>query len=503
MTENALLAVAIVADIAVIAAGISWIVFRVIRRGGSLPQSSERRFRLLVEGVADHALYLMDGEGRITDWNAGAQRLEGYTAEEIRGQPYSVFFPPEARAAGEPQHILEQASRLGKFETEGWRVRKDGTRFYCNAVVTALRDPSGALFGFAKVTRDVTERERQQSALEAAQAALAQSQKVAALGQLTGGMAHDFNNFLQVIKNALEIVERHLRPEDAIAAHYVGMAKHNADRAAVVTQRLLAFARRQPLDPRTVDPNMLIQSMGDLLRHALGKAASLESVLGAGVWMISVDASQLETAILNLVINARDAVHGAGGITIETANTYLDEAYAASHSEVAAGEYVLLAVSDTGAGMTKEVMAHAFDPFFTTKEPGQGTGLGLSQVFGFVKQSGGHLKIYSEPGEGTTVKLYFPRHSAAADPRPAPPPPAPAPAPDGARRVGAGGAAARRMRPSSWSRTTRTPARAPSRCSRRSGIACTRLPMPTRRLRCSSGKRTSTCCSPTSSWRTA
>jgi PAS domain S-box-containing protein len=422
VTHNALIATALAVGILAVCAGLAAFVFRVFRRAGSLHESSERRFRLLVEGVADHALYLMDADGRVTDWNAGAQRLKGYTAQEIRGQQYSVFFRREEREAGEPRHILDEAARLGKFSTQGWRVRKDGSRFYCNAVVTALRDPNGALLGFAKITRDVTERMQQQAALQDAQAALAQSQKMEALGQLTGGMAHDFNNFLHVIKNALEIVERHLQAEDAVAGRYLEMAERNADRAAAITQRLLAFARRQPLDPKPLDPNRLIQGMGDLLRHALGNEVSLECVLGGGVWTMCADLNQLETAILNLIINARDATRGSGRITIETTNTYLDEAYASSHSDVAAGQYVMIAVSDTGVGMTKEVMARAFDPFFTTKEPGHGTGLGLSQIFGFVKQSGGHVKIYSEVGHGTTVKLYFPRHGAPALVQPMPVP---------------------------------------------------------------------------------
>jgi PAS domain S-box-containing protein len=415
LTGHALIAAAIAVGIAAISAAIALFVLRVFRRAGTLHESSERRFRLLVEGVADHALYLMDADGRITDWNAGAQRLKGYTAEEIRGQKYEVFFPPEEREAGEPQHILDEAARLGKFSTQGWRVRKDGSRFFCNAVVTALRDPAGRLFGFAKITRDVTQSMQQQAELEQAHAALAQSQKMESLGQLTGGIAHDFNNFLHVIKNALEIVERHLGPDDTVAGRYVEMARRNADRAAAVTQRLLAFARRQPLAPKPLDPNRLIQGMGDLMRHALGSDVSIECVLAGGVWAICADVNQLETSILNLVINARDATRGAGRLTIETANTYLDEAYVSGHEDLAPGQYVMIAVSDTGIGMTREVIERAFDPFFTTKEPGHGTGLGLSQIFGFVKQSGGHVKIYSEVGEGTTVKLYFPRHGAPAN----------------------------------------------------------------------------------------
>jgi CheY-like chemotaxis protein len=187
------------------------------------------------------------------------------------------------------------------------------------------------------------------------------------------------------------------------------MLKRNADRAASLTQRLLAFSRNQILDPRPVNPNALVADVTSLLEQVLGEGVAIETVLGAGVWWISVDSSQLETALLNLAVNARDAMAGSGKLTVETSNAFLDEAYAAAHAEVKPGQYVLIAVSDTGSGMTPEVVAKAFEPFFTTKEVGRGTGLGLSQVYGFVKQSGGHAAIYSEPGLGTSVKLYLPR----------------------------------------------------------------------------------------------
>ena len=409
-TYNALVGGAIGFAIMMLGIALTLAVFRSEHRMGAERRASEQRFRLLVDGAADHALFMLDPQGRISHWNAGAQRLKGYSADEVVGQHFSRFFTEEDRKAQVPEHALQVAAREGKFHAEGWRVRKDGSRFYSSTVVTALRDAAGQLIGFAKIARDVTERAQQQEALEQARAALAQSQKMEALGQLTGGMAHDFNNILHVIKNAIEIVQARVPALDPSAVKYLEMAARNADRAAGVTRRLLAFARRQPLDPKPLSPNNLIQSMSDLLRHAVGEGIELETVLGAGVWPIAADTNQLETAILNLAVNSRDAMQRSGKLTTETANAFLDESYVATHPYVKPGQYVMIAVSDTGVGMTKEVVARAFEPFFTTKAPGHGTGLGLSQVFGFVKQSGGHVTIYSEPGEGTTVKLYLPRH---------------------------------------------------------------------------------------------
>jgi len=248
--------------------------------------------------------------------------------------------------------------------------------------------------------------------------ALRQAQKMEAVGQLTGGIAHDFNNMLAVVIGSLDLLDRRFAGGDPRAKRYVDSAKDAARRAAQVTQRLLAFSRQQPLEPETVDANKLVAGMSDLLSHALGGTVQIETVLAAGLWRTHVDPNQLENAILNLAVNARDAMDQDGRLTIETANCHLDERYVAEHLGVQAGQYVMVAVSDTGAGMPPEVMAKAFDPFFTTKETGRGTGLGLSQVYGFVRQSSGHIKIYSEPGSGTTVKLYLPRLTRDAEEAP-------------------------------------------------------------------------------------
>jgi C4-dicarboxylate-specific signal transduction histidine kinase/CheY-like chemotaxis protein len=255
---------------------------------------------------------------------------------------------------------------------------------------------------------------------ERAEDTLRHVQKIEALGQLTGGVAHDFNNILQVILASLDAVQRRLARNGSITSgdggDHLKAAARSAERAATLTQQLLAFARRQPLAPETVDLNRLVRGMSELLRRTLGEIVDIETVLAGGLWPVSVDVSQLENALVNLAVNARDAMPAGGKLTIETANAFLDEDYSRAHEEVRAGQYVLLAMTDSGAGMTKEVLEQAFDPFFTTKEVGQGTGLGLSQVYGFIKQSGGHVKIYSQPGDGTTVKMYLPRLvSANAD----------------------------------------------------------------------------------------
>jgi PAS domain S-box-containing protein len=376
---------------------------------------SERQFRYLVESVADYAIFLLNTEGVVTSWNAGAERINGYTVREIIGQHFSIFYTEEDRSSDLPALALATARRTGRFGIEGWRVRKGGARFWASVTINAVHDERQHLIGFAKVTRDLTER-------RAIEDQLRQMQKMEAIGQLTGGIAHDFNNMLQVISGNIETLQRRMRHEDSNTQRLITAALHGAERASTLTHRLLAYSRQQPLDPKPIDLNRLIPGMSDLLTRTLGERIKLESVLSGGLWHVLVDPNQVENAILNLSVNARDAMPDGGKLTIETANTHLDEAYAHAHAEVAAGHYVMLAVSDTGIGMTAEVIEKAFEPFFTTKKLGEGTGLGLSQVYGFVKQSGGHINIYSEPGDGTTVRIYFPRALSAGtgEPHPAP-----------------------------------------------------------------------------------
>ena len=430
--EESFAAVALVAGllaITVMALGILQLVqaFRSARSSAEARYMSEARFRLFVSGVVDYAVYTMDTEGRVTSWNAGAQRIKGYTEREILGRNFARFYTAEDQKAGVPRQALETAARESRYESEAQRVRKDGSVFWAHVVLDPIRDSTGRLLGFVKVTRDVTERRAQQEALEQARSALAQAQKMEALGQLTGGVAHDFNNLLTVILGSLETLEMRLKAGRQDVVKFVETARRGADRAADLVARLLAFARRQPLEPRPVNPNTLVNGVVTLMRRALSESISIETVLAAGAWWVSADRSQLENAVLNLVLNARDAMPRGGRLTLETANAFLDEAYARANEDVASGQYAMVAVSDTGMGMTREQAARAFEPFYTTKDAGQGSGLGLSQVYGFVKQSRGHVKIYSEPGTGTTVKLYLPRLEA--------PPPEEAPVPQPAERM--------------------------------------------------------------------
>ena len=361
--------------------------------------------------MTDYAIYMLDREGRVINWNPGAERTKGYTRNEILGRHFSLFYTPEERDRGVPDKAITVASQTGKYEAEGWRVRKDGSQFWASAVINAIRGADGELIGFAKITRDLTER-------RAADERTRQAQKMEAIGQLTGGVAHDFNNLLTIIIGNLETLQRNLSSGGDIDFERLRRssesAMRGARRAESLTQRLLAFSRQQPLAPKPVDFGRLVTGVSDLLRRTLGEHVVVETVLSGGLWEADVDPNQLELAILNLAVNARDAMPNGGKLTIETGNVYFDEAYAAAQAEVLPGQYAMLAITDTGIGMTPEVIAKAFDPFFTTKDIGHGTGLGLSQVYGFVKQSRGHVKIYSEVGEGTTIKLYFPRvHSKA------------------------------------------------------------------------------------------
>jgi len=380
---------------------------------------AEGRFQHLVEGVTDYALYMLDPQGIVSNWNTGAERIKGYLASEIIGRHFESFYTAVDRAAGVPRRALETAMREGKFEAEGYRVRKDGSTFWASVVINPIRDRSGVLIGFAKITRDITERRAAQQALQRSQEQLAQAQKMEGIGQLTGGVAHDFNNLLTVIIGNLESMQRAITAGGTLdagrLARSIDYAMRGAERAASLTQRLLAFSRRQPLDPKTVDVGRLVTGMSELLRRSLGEQVAIETVLAGGLWRVLIDPNQLEVSILNLAVNARDAMPNGGKLTIETANTMLDETYAALQSEVVPGQYVLISITDSGFGMSREVQARAFEPFYTTKDIGHGTGLGLSQVYGFVKQSGGHVKLYSEVGSGTTVKLYLPRQLADDD----------------------------------------------------------------------------------------
>jgi signal transduction histidine kinase/CheY-like chemotaxis protein len=305
-----------------------------------------------------------------------------------------------AQDAERRETLLAQALDRSRRELAANSVELQKALDKTESLNARLRDLNTSLE--SRVAAEVAERMRIEESLR-------QAQKMEAIGQLTGGIAHDFNNLLQIVLGNLESLQRHLPEEPARLRRSVQNALTGARRAAVLTQRLLAFSRRQPLAPRPADPNRLVAGMSDLLGRTLGETIQLETVLAAGVWQIEVDLNQLEAAILNLAVNARDAMPDGGKLTIETSNAHLDRAYVANNAEVRTGQYVAICVSDTGTGMSEETITRAFEPFYTTKEVGKGTGLGLSMVYGFVKQSGGHIKVYSELGHGTTFRIYLPR----------------------------------------------------------------------------------------------
>ncbi|WP_457108580.1 MHYT domain-containing protein [Methylobacterium sp. P5_C11] len=370
-------------------------------------RASEERFRLLLQGVKDYAIFMLDTEGRIANWNAGAERIKGYSAQEIIGSHLSRFYTPEDLQVGFPAAALETAAQEGRFEAEGWRVRKDGSRFWANVVIDAIRDEQGQLVGFAKVTRDITERKQAQEALDQTREALAQAQKMEAVGQLTGGVAHDFNNLLMAVLGSLELLRKRL-PDDPKLTRLLDNAVQGAQRGAALTQRMLAFARRQELTPKAVDLPQLVQGMTDLLQRSIGPRVRIETHFPLGLPRVMVDAHQCELALLNLTVNARDAMPEGGTITIGGREASEEDA-----SDLPAGRYVCFSVADTGTGMDGETLARAQEPFFTTKGVGKGTGLGLSMVQGLAAQSNGRLSLRSRVGVGTTAEMWFPVAKAA------------------------------------------------------------------------------------------
>ncbi|MCB8875135.1 hybrid sensor histidine kinase/response regulator [Acidisoma silvae] len=374
---------------------------------------SERRFRLLIESVTDYAICMLDPAGYVTNWNAGAERITLYRSADIVGCHFSDFYTDEDRQLGLPALALLAARTDGRYATEGWRVRRDGSRFWANVLLDPIQD-SGVLVGFAKITRDLTERREAQLQLEASRQQLFQAQKMEAVGQLTGGLAHDFNNVLTGIIGSLTLIESRIAAGryDGLS-RYIAAAQGAAGRAAGLTHRLLAFARRQTLDAKVTAINDLILNMGELVQQTVGSRVTLSTDLTPNLWAVRCDSNQLESAILNLCLNARDAMPSGGSIVIRTINQRIADR-AARDLRLADGDYIAVSVTDTGTGMAPEVIARAFDPFFTTKPIGQGTGLGLSMIHGFAEQSGGRARIASEPGQGATVTLYLPRHSGEA-----------------------------------------------------------------------------------------
>ena len=365
---------------------------------------SERNFRLLVEGVADYALYMLDPDGVVTSWNIGGQRIKGYSAAEIIGQHFSRFYSEADRANGKPLRALRIAREQGRYEEEGWRVRKDGTFFWASVIIDPIHE-DGKLIGFAKITRDITERREALIKLEQMHQQLAESQKLDALGQLTGGVAHDFNNLLMVISGSVHTLRKAV-DDDPKCQRALAAIEAAAKRGASLTSQLLTFARRQSVNPQAVDVAERINAVREVLDIGVGSAVMLHFEIDADVWPVMVDVAEFETALVNLVVNARDAMDGGGVITVSAHN-------APAGDEAGAGGHVAISVEDTGSGIAPDILGKIFDPFFTTKPVGKGTGLGLSQVHGFAHQAGGTVKVASELGQGTRITLLLPRREAA------------------------------------------------------------------------------------------
>jgi PAS domain S-box-containing protein len=368
-------------------------------------RESERQFRLLVAGVVDYALYMLSPTGEVTSWNTGAERIKGYGADEVMGRHFSMFYTPEDLAAGRPTLALETARATGRFEAEGWRVRKDGSRFWANVIIDAIRGEDASLVGFAKITRDITERKLAEERLAEAREQLFQAQKMEAIGQLTGGVAHDFNNLLTVIVSGVDLALRKI-DEPKRAAQLLQTVSEAAHRGASLTRQLLAFSRRQSLTPEPISLDAMLPAFRDLLDRSIGAGVEVRFEIESGL-VVEADLRQLELALLNICLNARDAMDEDGRLTLRVERRQVRDG-----PDGIDGPFVALSVTDTGKGIEPELISRVLEPFFTTKEVGRGTGLGLSQAYGFARQSGGTLVLESRVGEGTTVTFLLPESRA-------------------------------------------------------------------------------------------
>jgi PAS domain S-box-containing protein len=367
--------------------------------GDSITEVEYRRF---VQAVTDYAIFMLNPEGIVSTWNAGAQNIKGYTAAEIVGQHFSRFYSEEDRHAGLPQRGLLRARTENRYEAEGWRLRKDGTRFWASVVIDAVRDDEGELVGFAKITRDITERKKSQEALESAREQLFQAQKLEAIGQLTGGVAHDFNNLLAAVLSGVTLVERRSGDDPQLTRVLTTMRQAIA-RGRDLIQQLLTFARKQPVNPALVDVGKRMNDTFGLLERLLGGNIRVVTDFPPGLWAINVDPSQFDLAVLNVCLNARDAMPEGGILTISARNL--------PQADLGGGrrrDCVAITVKDSGMGISRQVLPHIFEPFFTTKEVGKGSGLGLSQAYGFAQTSDGAIDVQSEEGRGTTVTFRLP-----------------------------------------------------------------------------------------------
>jgi PAS domain S-box-containing protein len=363
---------------------------------------TERRFRLLVEGVTDYAIIMLDPDGYVENWNPGATRIKGYAACEIIGEHFSRFYTDQDRAAGVPELALREATATGRFEGAGWRLRQDGNRFWASVVIDAIHGDDGELIGFAKVTRDLTEQRNTQRLLDETRERAAQSEKLESLGWVTSGVAHDFNNLLQIISSSAALATA-LSQGNSKLIGVLGGIEQTVARGALITRQLLTFARQTPNNPEIVDTSGSIQRAMDLFSRSLRSDIMVARELGDNLWPMRIDIAQFEAALLNIIVNAHDAMPGGGVLTVGAANTSLN-----GEPDGLSGAFMAVSVRDTGDGIPPEVLSRILEPFFTTKPAGKGTGLGLSQVHGFVRQAGGTVAITSEVNRGTVVTMLLP-----------------------------------------------------------------------------------------------
>jgi PAS domain S-box-containing protein len=371
------------------------------RRNATLAlEESERQLRLLVSGIIDYALFMLDPSGIVTNWNPGAERIKGYRSYEVIGQHFSKFYTPADRAAGLPIHALNTAAREGRYEAEGLRLRKDGTEFWAHVIIDAIRDDTGKLIGFGKVTRDITELRNASLALQQAQEQLLQSQKLEALGHLTGGVADDFNNLLMIVSGHAQAIRRQQPGDKAVRS--VDAIETAVRRGANLTRQLLTFSRYQPLSQAAIDLGPHLRGIAEMLKSSSGSSIDIAIQVPDQIWPVMADVGELDLALLDLVLNARDAMPDGGTITLSAVNV------PGGTTSEADGDQVGITVADQGVGIPPDILSKVFDPFFTTNEPGRGSGLGLSQVYGFARQSGGRVEIRSELGRGTSVTIFLP-----------------------------------------------------------------------------------------------
>jgi len=363
---------------------------------------ARRHFEILIEGVVDYAIFVLDTAGRVASWNGAAQKIMGYTADEIVGKHFGIFYRPDERRAGEPNRALELAIQKDKCDVEGWRIRKNGTLFFVTGSISSIRDDSGALLGFANVLRDATERRDAHEKLVQAREQLAMAQKMEAIGKLTGGIAHDFNNLLMIIGGNAQTFRRLLDPKLPRAIEAIQTA---AKRGESLTRQLLTFSRRQHLSPTVIDLNAAIKNMHPMIESSLRGNIIYKEDISDGACPVKVDLAELELAIVNLAVNARDAMPNGGTFTLSIHNVVAGHEHG---KEPPTGAFVPVTFSDTGMGIPPHLLSKIFDPFFTTKEVGKGSGLGLSQVYGFAHQAGGTVTAESKIGHGTTITMYLP-----------------------------------------------------------------------------------------------